>query len=108
MSRIGKKPIGIPDKVEVSIKGLTVDVKGPKGQLTYTFNSEVKIEKVENALFGRGWRQVLDDETLALSGIGRLKQGAGCRAGTRLCHQRLPLCFCQPEIAKCRKMDFSF
>ena len=45
MSRIGKKPIGIPDKVEVKISGLTVDVKGPKGQLTYTFNKEVKIEK---------------------------------------------------------------
>lgn len=45
MSRIGKAPIGIPDKVEVNINGLTVDVKGPKGQLTYTFNEEVKIEK---------------------------------------------------------------
>lgn len=45
MSRIGKKPIGIPDKVEVKINGLTVEVKGPKGQLTYTFNKEVKIEK---------------------------------------------------------------
>lgn len=45
MSRIGKKPIGIPDKVEVKITGLTVDVKGPKGQLTYTFNKDVKIEK---------------------------------------------------------------
>jgi large subunit ribosomal protein L6 len=45
MSRIGKKPIGIPDKVEVKINGLNVDVKGPKGQLTYTFNKDVKIEK---------------------------------------------------------------
>ena len=45
MSRIGKKPIGIPDKVEVKITGMTVDVKGPKGQLTYTFHKDVKIEK---------------------------------------------------------------
>jgi large subunit ribosomal protein L6 len=43
MSRIGKKPVGIPDKVEVKINGLTVDVKGPKGQLSYTFRNEVKI-----------------------------------------------------------------
>ena len=50
MSRIGKKPIGIPDKVEVKINGLTVDVKGPKGQLTYTFRKEVKVEKVEKAV----------------------------------------------------------
>ena len=45
MSRIGKKPIGIPDKVEVKINGTVVDVKGPKGQLTYTFHKDVKIEK---------------------------------------------------------------
>ena len=29
MSRIGKRPIGIPDKVEVKINGSFVDVKGP-------------------------------------------------------------------------------
>ena len=28
MSRIGKAPIGIPDKVEVKIDGSTVEVKG--------------------------------------------------------------------------------
>lgn len=47
MSRIGKAPVGIPDKVEVKINGSTVEVKGPKGQLAYTFRPEVKIEKVE-------------------------------------------------------------
>ena len=50
MSRIGKQPIGIPDKVEVKVNGNTVDVKGPKGSLSYTFRKEVKIEKVEKAL----------------------------------------------------------
>jgi large subunit ribosomal protein L6 len=50
MSRIGKKPIGIPDKVEVKINGLDVDVKGPKGQLSYTFNKLVKIEKADKAV----------------------------------------------------------
>ncbi|MFA7614587.1 MAG: 50S ribosomal protein L6 [Candidatus Caldatribacteriota bacterium] len=43
MSRIGKLPVGIPDKVEVKINGSTVDVKGPKGQMSYTFRPEVKI-----------------------------------------------------------------
>jgi large subunit ribosomal protein L6 len=33
MSRIGKKPIGIPKGVQVGIQGQQVDVKGPKGQL---------------------------------------------------------------------------
>ncbi len=50
MSRIGKKPIGLPDKVEVKLDGSTVDVKGPKGHLTYTFRKEVKVEKAEKEL----------------------------------------------------------
>jgi large subunit ribosomal protein L6 len=50
MSRIGKKPIGIPDKVEVKVSGTTVDVKGPKGTLSYTFHKDVKIEKVEKVI----------------------------------------------------------
>ena len=50
MSRIGKKPIGVPDKVEIKISGSVVDVKGPKGQLTYTFRKEVKIEKADKVI----------------------------------------------------------
>ncbi len=50
MSRIGKKPIGIPDKVEVKVNGSIVDVKGPKGHLTYTFHKDVKIEKADKLL----------------------------------------------------------
>jgi large subunit ribosomal protein L6 len=34
MSRIGKRPIPVPEKVEVSIEGRHVRVKGPKGQVT--------------------------------------------------------------------------
>lgn len=47
MSRIGKAPIGIPDKVEVKVNGSTIDVKGPKGQMSYTFRKEVKIEQAD-------------------------------------------------------------
>ncbi len=50
MSRIGKKPVALPDKVEVKINGAQVDVKGPKGQLSYTFNSAVKIQKLDKTL----------------------------------------------------------
>lgn len=50
MSRIGKQPVGIPDKVEIKLNGNTVDVKGPKGQLTYNFRKEVKIEKADKFL----------------------------------------------------------
>lgn len=50
MSRIGKQPVGIPDKVEVKINGSIVEVKGPKGQLTYTFTKDVKFEKVDKGI----------------------------------------------------------
>jgi large subunit ribosomal protein L6 len=43
MSRIGKKPIGVPDKVEVKIEGLQVTVKGPKGTLSCTLNKCMKV-----------------------------------------------------------------
>lgn len=36
MSRIGKRPIPIPAKVEVSIEGRDITVKGPKGELSRT------------------------------------------------------------------------
>ena len=45
MSRIGKKPIDIPQKVTVDIgKNNTVTVKGPKGELTRTFSPDMTIE----------------------------------------------------------------
>ena len=43
MSRIGKLPIPVPAGVEVKIDGSTVSVKGPKGELTETFNSNMAI-----------------------------------------------------------------
>ena len=43
MSRIGKKPIAIPAGVDVKIDGSTVTVKGPKGELKNTFNSDINI-----------------------------------------------------------------
>ena len=44
MSRIGRKPITIPAGVEVKVNGAEVAVKGPKGELKNTFNSEIGIE----------------------------------------------------------------
>jgi large subunit ribosomal protein L6 len=44
MSRVGKKPIPVPDKVEVKIDGSTVRVKGPKGELERTLHPAVTAE----------------------------------------------------------------
>ena len=50
MSRIGKKPVPIPDKVTVSIEGLTISVKGPKGTLERTLPEKVTIAQEDNAV----------------------------------------------------------
>ncbi len=43
MSRIGKQPVFIPDKVKVTVTGGTVLVEGPKGKVQRTFASAVKV-----------------------------------------------------------------
>ena len=43
MSRIGKLPITVPDNVTVDLDGLTVTVKGPKGELTRTMPEGVTL-----------------------------------------------------------------
>lgn len=46
MSRVGKKPIEVPAEVTVTVSAEnTVVVKGPKGELTKSFNQEIKIEQ---------------------------------------------------------------
>ena len=50
MSRIGKKPISLPDKVVVSIDGLSLTIKGPKGELKRTLPSGVSIIQDENKI----------------------------------------------------------
>ena len=43
MSRIGRMPIAVPAGVDVKIDGSTVTVKGPKGTLTRTVNSNMNV-----------------------------------------------------------------
>ena len=51
MSRIGKKPVIIPANVTVDIaEGNVVTVKGPKGELTNTFNADMIINVEGNVL----------------------------------------------------------
>ncbi|MEW5906597.1 MAG: 50S ribosomal protein L6 [Elusimicrobiota bacterium] len=50
MSRIGKKPIALPDKVKAKVENRTVLVEGPLGKLSYALpegiNAEVKDSKL--------------------------------------------------------------
>ena len=50
MSRIVRKPITVPAGVEVKIDGSMVTVKGPKGQLTNTFNAAMNIAMEGNEI----------------------------------------------------------
>jgi len=50
MSHIGKKPIDIPEKVEVKISGQKVSVTGPKGELHREVRPEIKVERIDNTL----------------------------------------------------------
>ncbi len=43
MSRIGKKPVAIPDGVTVSLDGTVLTVKGPKGELKREFHPDMII-----------------------------------------------------------------
>ena len=51
MSRIGKKPVIIPANVTVNVaEGNVVTVKGPKGELTNTFNPDMILKVEGNVL----------------------------------------------------------
>ena len=50
MSRIGNKPITVPDSVEVKIDGQKVTVKGPKGTLERDVHENMKLELNGNVL----------------------------------------------------------
>ncbi len=50
MSRIGKKPVQVPAGVTASVEGQTVTAKGPKGELVFVANDEVKLSLDNNAV----------------------------------------------------------
>jgi large subunit ribosomal protein L6 len=62
MSRVGKIPVPIPDKVKVDVKGHTVSVDGPKGKVSKTFapvvtitlaDKKVTVAPVDDSRFSR-------------------------------------------------------
>ncbi|PPB80392.1 large subunit ribosomal protein L6 [Albidovulum inexpectatum] len=50
MSRIGKKPVTIPAGVTATVSGQKVEVKGPKGTLSFTATDDVTIAINENEI----------------------------------------------------------
>jgi large subunit ribosomal protein L6 len=50
MSRIGKKPIQVPEGVTVDVKRGHVAVKGPKGELAQDISAEMKVSQDDGVL----------------------------------------------------------
>jgi len=50
MSRIGKRPVPVPDKVTVTIAGQAVTVKGPKGELSRVLPEGVVVSQEDNTV----------------------------------------------------------
>ncbi|MCI8276947.1 MAG: 50S ribosomal protein L6 [Clostridia bacterium] len=50
MSRIGNKPITVPEGVEVKIDGQNITVKGPKGTLSKEFHKNMKVNLENNVI----------------------------------------------------------
>lgn len=50
MSRIGKKPITIPEAVKVEVKEGSVRIEGPKGKLELSFSPRITLETKDNQL----------------------------------------------------------
>jgi large subunit ribosomal protein L6 len=69
MSRIGKKPVLIPAGVQVKINGSDVHVKGPKGELTRSFDPSMAIELHGNEV--RVARPNDERQTRAIHGLTR-------------------------------------
>ena len=99
MSRIGKKPILIPEKVDVKISNGLVVVSGPKGELKRNVHSLIKIEikdkeivlnikneddKLEKSLWGTE-RQLINNMIVGVNeGFSKKLEinGVGYRAAT--------------------------
>lgn len=69
MSRIGKKPIDIPEKVKIEIGDSGIIVKGPRGQLTMEIPPDMVVEQEEGRLAVK--RPTDSPEHRALHGLTR-------------------------------------
>ena len=50
MSRIGKKPIKVPEKVTVKIKEDTITIKGPKGELNWNVPPSIQVTVTDGSI----------------------------------------------------------
>ena len=69
MSRIGNKPVAVPQGVEVKIDGQHITVKGPKGTLEKEIHKNISLEMAENEV--KVTRKNNEQSNRALHGLTR-------------------------------------
>ncbi|MCA0146074.1 50S ribosomal protein L6 [Blastococcus sp. LR1] len=70
MSRIGRLPIAVPSGVDIAIDGQTVNVKGPKGNLSHTVAAPITVERDEDGTL-KVLRPNDERQNRALHGLSR-------------------------------------
>ncbi|HKZ14866.1 MAG TPA: 50S ribosomal protein L6 [Solirubrobacterales bacterium] len=112
MSRIGRKPVAVPDAVTVTIAPGNIAVKGPKGELTQTYSQDMTVSQEDGTILvarptDRGEHRALHGLTRSLianmvEGVTdgfekRLEiQGVGYRAALKGKNLELALGFSHP------------
>jgi large subunit ribosomal protein L6 len=112
MSRIGRKPVDVPDAVTVTIAPGNIVVKGPKGELAQTYSQEMTVSQEDGTILvarptDRGPHRALHGLTRSLianmvEGVTdgfekRLEiQGVGYRAALKGKNLELALGFSHP------------
>lgn len=69
MSRIGKQPVQLPDKVQITLDGDRINVKGPKGSLGRQLHPAIEIDINDNVLNVK--TDTSDKKKVALQGLFR-------------------------------------
>ena len=112
MSRIGRKPVAVPEAVTVSLAPGNIAVKGPKGELTQTYSQDMTVSQEDGTILvarptDRGEHRALHGLTRSLianmvEGVTdgfekRLEiQGVGYRAALKGKNLELALGFSHP------------
>ncbi len=69
MSRIGKQPVQLPDKVQFALKGDMISIKGPKGNLERKIHPAIELDVNDNVINVK--TDTADKKKVALQGLFR-------------------------------------
>jgi len=64
MSRIGRKPIAVPNGVKVNVSGQTINVEGSKGKLSLEISPRIEIEITNNEVVVKRHTDIKSDKAL--------------------------------------------